>query len=124
MTIPAKAQELRSLITDGKLELSLQDVDVPTPGPGEVVVRIEAAPINPSDQPLLLGPADLSTLASDGNVTSAAVPEAMAGLVDPNRVTHNRSVQPTDIGKGRCDVPAAVLVLAVSRREDLDPRAG
>ena len=81
MTLPAKARELRSLITDGKLELSLQDVDVPTPGPGEVVVRIEAAPINPSDQPLLLGPADLSTLASDGGVTTAAIPEAMAGMV-------------------------------------------
>ncbi|MDB5679239.1 zinc-binding dehydrogenase [Sphingomonas bacterium] len=81
MTTPATARELRSLITDGKLELSLQEVDVPTPGPGEIVVRIEAAPINPSDQPLLLGPADLSTLASDGNVTTAAIPEAMAGMV-------------------------------------------
>ena len=53
----------------------------PAPGPGEIVVRIEAAPINPSDQPLLLGPADLSTLASDGTVTTAAIPEAMAGMV-------------------------------------------
>ena len=81
MTIPAKAHELRSLITDGKLELSLQEVDVPTPGPGEVLVRIEAAPINPSDQPLLLGPADISTLSSDGATTSAAIPEAMAAMV-------------------------------------------
>ena len=81
MTIPAQARELRSLITDGKLELSLQDVDVPTPGAGDVLVRIEAAPINPSDQPLLLGPADLSTLANDGTTTTAVIPEAMAGMV-------------------------------------------
>ncbi|HEX4694785.1 zinc-binding dehydrogenase [Sphingomonas sp.] len=81
MTVPTRMRELRSLIADGKLELSLQDVDVPVPGPGEVLVRIEAAPINPSDQPLLLGPADLSTLDSDGNVTTAAIPESGAPLV-------------------------------------------
>lgn len=81
MTLPAQARELRSLITDGKLQLSIEDVTVSAPGPGEVVVRIEAAPINPSDQPLLLGPADLSTLASDGNVTTATIPDAMAGMV-------------------------------------------
>jgi len=81
MTVPTKMHELRSLIADGKLELSLQEVDVPTPGPGEVLVRIEAAPVKPSDQPLLLGPADIATLASDGTVTTAAIPEAMAGMV-------------------------------------------
>ena len=84
MTLPAKARELRSLITDGKLELSLQEVDVPTPGPGEVVVRIEAAPINPSDQPLLLGPADLSTLASDGAISINATSEKVLAIKDPS----------------------------------------
>lgn len=76
------AMELRSLITeDGELRLSLESVPVPTPGPDDVVVRIEASPINPSDQPLLLGPADLSTLASDGSTTTAKIPEAMLGMV-------------------------------------------
>ncbi|MBN8807135.1 MAG: zinc-binding dehydrogenase [Sphingomonas sp.] len=76
------ALELRSLITpEGELRLSLDPVPVPTPGPGEIVVRIEASPINPSDQPLLLGPADVSTLASDGNVTTARIPEAMMPMV-------------------------------------------
>src|SRR5664279_1510210 len=48
--LPDTALELRSLVTsDGTLELSLHDVPVPTPGANEVLVRVEASPINPSD---------------------------------------------------------------------------
>ena len=57
--------ELRSLITsDGELRLTLEDVAVAAPGPDEVVVRVEAAPLNPSDLGMLLGPADLATLST------------------------------------------------------------
>ena len=53
--------QLRSLVkSSGELELSLAKVPVPQPGPDEVLVRVEATPINPSDLGLLLGPADLS----------------------------------------------------------------
>lgn len=74
--------ELRSLITaEGDLRLWLEEVPVPTPGPGEIVVRIEATPINPSDQPTLFGPADPGTLASDTAsgrpVTTATIPEGL-----------------------------------------------
>ncbi|HEU0045772.1 zinc-binding dehydrogenase [Sphingomonas sp.] len=59
--------ELRSLVTaGGELRLSLEEVTVAAPGPDEVVVRIEAAPINPSDLGLLLGPADLETMQAGG----------------------------------------------------------
>lgn len=48
--------QLRSKVSaDGMLEVSLARVEVPAPGPGEVVVRIEAAPINPSDLGLQIG---------------------------------------------------------------------
>jgi NADPH:quinone reductase-like Zn-dependent oxidoreductase len=61
-TFPSTGLELRSIITGaGELELSLVNAPVPTPKADEVVVRVEAAPINPSDLGLLLGPADLST---------------------------------------------------------------
>ena len=54
--------QLRSTVKkDGTLELSLAPVPVPAPGPDEVVVRVEAAPINPSDLGLLFGPADMTT---------------------------------------------------------------
>ncbi len=60
--------QLRSLIgKDGTLELSLARVDVPEPGPDQVVVKVEATPINPSDLGLLLGPADMTTLTSTGS---------------------------------------------------------
>ena len=59
---PTTGLQLRSLIkASGELELRLADVAVGEPAADEVVVRIEASPINPSDLGLLLGPADLST---------------------------------------------------------------
>ncbi len=55
------ALELRSLIKkSGELELSLAKVAVPEPGEDQVLVKVEATPINPSDLGLLLGPADMS----------------------------------------------------------------
>ena len=78
--------QLRSCVTSGgELRLTLVQVDTPAPGAGEVVVRVEAAPINPSDLGLLTGPADLSTLvagADDGLPSATAtIPEQrMAGM--------------------------------------------
>jgi NADPH:quinone reductase-like Zn-dependent oxidoreductase len=83
--------QLRSLIkADGELELSLAKVAFPDPGPDEVLVRVEASPINPSDLGLLLGAADMATAKAsanaDGPVVTATVPaplmRAMAGRVD------------------------------------------
>jgi NADPH2:quinone reductase len=78
--------ELRSLITSsGQLELSLENVTVPQPAADDVVIRIEAAPINPSDLGLLLGPADVSTMrageASDRPTATASVPKARLAAV-------------------------------------------
>ena len=75
----ATGQQLRSLVTaDGMLELSLATVEVPEPGPDEVLIRVEAAPINPSDLGLLLAGADLSTARASGTpeqpVITAEVP--------------------------------------------------
>ena len=51
--------ELRSLVTSGgELQLSLEEVPLRELGPDEVLVRVEATPINPSDLALLLGSAD------------------------------------------------------------------
>jgi NADPH:quinone reductase-like Zn-dependent oxidoreductase len=72
--------EMRTLAKpNGQLELSLVRVPVPEPGPDEVVVQVQAAPINPSDLGLLTGPADLSTLQASGSgeniVLTAQIPE-------------------------------------------------
>src|ERR1700734_1464218 len=65
--IPATALQLRSLVrADQMVELFLETVEVPEPGSGEVVVRVEAAPINPSDLGLLLAGADVSAAVAGG----------------------------------------------------------
>jgi NADPH:quinone reductase-like Zn-dependent oxidoreductase len=90
--------QLRSLIkASGELEISLLDVPTPEPGPDEVVVRVEATPINPSDLGLLTGAADLSTIKASGTkshpVITAKVPEAgmraMAGRLDQSMPVGN-----------------------------------
>jgi NADPH:quinone reductase-like Zn-dependent oxidoreductase len=73
--------QLRSLIKkSGELEISLVDIPTPEPGADEVVVRVEAAPINPSDLGLLTGAADMTTAKASGTreqpVITAKVPEA------------------------------------------------
>jgi NADPH2:quinone reductase len=84
--IPGTALQLRSLITPtGELELSLAEVPVPSPGPDEVLVRIEASPINPSDIGLLFGAADMGTAKASGTgsrpvVTAAIPPAAMKAM--------------------------------------------
>jgi NADPH2:quinone reductase len=84
--IPASGLQLRSLVdADGTLHLSLQQVDLPAPGEHEVLVRIDAAPLNPSDLGLLLAGADLAgaTFAGSGassTVTAPIPPETMRAL--------------------------------------------
>ena len=93
MTTPTEntALELRSLVkAGGELELSLAPVPVPTPAENEVLVRIEAAPINPSDIGLLFGPADMASASfsrnASGPVVTAPIPEramkSMAARLD------------------------------------------
>jgi NADPH:quinone reductase-like Zn-dependent oxidoreductase len=98
MTDATHGLQLRSLIkASGELEISLLDVPTPEPGPDEVVVRVEATPINPSDLGLLTGAADLSTLKASGTkshpVITAKVPEAglraMAGRLDQSMPVGN-----------------------------------
>jgi NADPH:quinone reductase-like Zn-dependent oxidoreductase len=90
--------QLRSLIRkNGELEISLANVPVAEPSADEVVVRIEAAPINPSDLALLIGAADMTTAKASGTkdapVITAKVPEAamraMAGRLDESMPVGN-----------------------------------
>ena len=84
--VPDHALELRSLVTShGTLELSLHDVPVPSPAANEVLVRVEASPINPSDLGVLIAGADMSAATVAGTpehpVVTAPISEgALAGL--------------------------------------------
>ncbi len=90
--------QLRSLIKkSGELEIVLINVPTPEPAEDEIVVRVEATPINPSDLGLLTGAADMTTAKSSGTkaspVISAKVPEgamkAMAGRLDESMPVGN-----------------------------------
>jgi len=81
--------QMRSLIKkSGELEVSLADAPVPAPGPDEVLLRVEASPINPSDLGLLFGAADMrgaqaSVDAAGRPVVTARVPDAAMRAMAP-----------------------------------------
>jgi NADPH:quinone reductase-like Zn-dependent oxidoreductase len=114
--------QLRSLIKkSGELEISLLNVPTPEPGPDEVVVRVEATPINPSDLGLLTGAADLSTAkvsgTKDSPVITAKVPEggmkAMAGRLDESMPVGNEGAGVV-VKTGSSDAAKALMGKTVS----------
>jgi NADPH:quinone reductase-like Zn-dependent oxidoreductase len=109
--------ELRSLIKkSGELELSLLPVAIPEAAADEVVARVEAAPINPSDLGLLTGAADMSTAKASGSgdkiVVTATVPEpmmtAMAGRLDQSMPVGNEGAGVV-VKAGSSDAAQALL---------------
>jgi len=88
MTLPTTALQLRSTVQpDATLTVHLESVPVPVPGPDEVLIQVQATPINPSDIGLLFGAGNLAALTVSGTadrpVVTAPIPErampAMAG---------------------------------------------
>ncbi len=72
--LPGRALQLRSLVTTSQtVELSLAEVDVAAPGPHQVLLRVEAAPINPSDLGLLLAGADVARATASGTAARPVV---------------------------------------------------
>lgn len=78
-SVPASSLQLRSLVTEqGTLELTLLDVPISSLAADEVLVRIEAAPINPSDLGLLLAGADVASAAVSGTTERPVVSAPLA----------------------------------------------
>jgi NADPH:quinone reductase-like Zn-dependent oxidoreductase len=109
--------ELRSLIKkSGELEISLVNVPIPEPAEDEIVVRVEASPINPSDLGLLTGAADLATAKASGTkespVITAKIPEAgmraMAARLDQSLPVGNEGAG-TVIRTGSSDTAKALM---------------
>src|ERR1700729_1889973 len=109
--------QLRSLIKkSGELELSLLSVPTPEPAEDEVLVRIEATPINPSDLGLLIGAADMATAKASGTkdapVVTAKVPEAgmkaMGGRLDESMPVGNEGAGQV-IKTGSSDAAKALM---------------
>jgi len=84
--IPDRALELRTEVTpEASVRVFLEEVDVPRPVGGQVLVRVEAAPINPSDLGLLLAGADPAQVRKEGTperpvLTAPLRPEAFRAV--------------------------------------------
>ena len=81
------SKEVRTKVTsDGEVELSIACLEIPEPRDDEVLIRVEAAPINPSDLGLLLSfAADLEKIRTKGDgdeiVTSMPIhPRLMSSM--------------------------------------------
>ena len=115
--VPAAGLQLRTLVKkDGTLELSLVSVPTAAPKPDEVVVRVDASPINPSDLGLLFGGADMTTAKASGAATSPVItanisPEvmrAMAGRLDESLPCGNEGAGVV-VATGESDAAKALL---------------
>ena len=83
MSLPASYRQMLSTVTNtGELRLALTEVDMPTPGPDEVVIKIEATPINPSDLGVMFGWSTMTEASSSGSgkdsvLTAPVSPQGM-----------------------------------------------
>jgi NADPH2:quinone reductase len=97
------SKEIRSTVTsEGNIELSITKAERPIPSADEVLIKVEAAPINPSDLGLLLSfAADLSSISTSGSedetVTSMKIHPALMGSMKPRL---NQSMQAGNEGAG------------------------
>ena len=97
------SKEIRSKVTsEGNIELSITKAEKPIPSSDEVLIRVEAAPINPSDLGLLLSfAADLSSISTSGTeeemVTSMKIHPALMGSMKPRL---DQSMQAGNEGAG------------------------
>ena len=77
-------KQITSTVTDaGKLEIAITESERPVPGDDEVLIQVEATPINPSDLGLLIGPGDINTLKAEDSKIIMDVPEAIMGAMKP-----------------------------------------
>ena len=83
------SKEIRSKVTsEGNIEISIASAEKPVPTDDEVLIEVQAAPINPSDLGLLLSfAADLETInvsgSGDETVTSMKIHPALMSAMKP-----------------------------------------
>ena len=115
--IPQTSLQMRSTIkADATLELSLAEAELPEIGEGDVLLRVGAAPINPSDMGLMFGPADMTTARQGGTderpTLTADVPEhlmkSVAARVDQPLACGNEGAG-TVVHAGTSDAAQALL---------------
>ncbi len=112
--IPATMRRIRSQVTaDGQVEVSLETVPTPQPKDGQVLVRVEAAPLNPSDIAVLLAGANVAEGVRDGDTLRVPLPAGAAAVLA------SRVGQPTVVG----NEGSGTVVAAGAGAEQLEGKA-
>ncbi len=114
---PDSGLRLQSVVKpDQTLQIFVESVSVPEPGPDDVVLRVEAAPVNPSDLGLLFAGADMAAAEVTGSperpVVTAPIPDAaMRALARPGRdADAGRQRRRRHRGRGRSSAEAQALL--------------
>ena len=97
-----QSKEIRSTVTNaGNIEISIATVDKPTPG-DDVLIKVEASPINPSDLGLLISfAADFDSLAVSGSgADTVASMKIHPGLMAAMKPRLDQSMQVGNEGAG------------------------
>jgi NADPH:quinone reductase-like Zn-dependent oxidoreductase len=109
--------QLTSTISeDNKLTLALQEIDMPQPGADEVVVRIEAAPLNPSDLGVMFSAANMATAVQSGTDQSPVITADVPAQFMPSLKTRVGKATPvgnegagTVVAAGSSDAAQALM---------------
>ena len=86
MSLPATYLQLLSTVSEeGVLTMEMKEQPMPTPKPDQILVRVEATPINPSDHGVMFGWADIAAATSTGYgkdrvLTAPIVPQGMSRM--------------------------------------------
>ena len=97
MSLPSTYLQMLSTVTEeGMLQMELAEKPMPAPKSDQVVVQVEATPINPSDLGVMFGWSDVSkaTTAGSGDQSVLTAPVPQAGM----RVMKARVGQPLPVG--------------------------
>ncbi len=71
--LPKTYRQIVSTVTDGELRMEIVEKDMPTPKGDQVLIRVEAAPINPSDHGVMFGYASMDGAKNEGDALVAPV---------------------------------------------------
>tara|TARA_Y100000591_G_scaffold95763_1_gene81153 strand:- start:1504 stop:2613 length:1110 start_codon:yes stop_codon:yes gene_type:complete len=115
-----KSKQLKSKISaEGLLTISIDEEEIPEPKDGEVLIKVQATPINPSDLGLLVGPADITSIneIEKGKKVEMRVPEnlirSVSARLDQNLPVGNEGAGLVEsAGKGAEDLIGKTVGLA------------
>jgi len=72
MSLPNTYQQMLSTVTaEAQLRMELVEQEMPTPKTGEILVRVEATPVNPSDLGVMFGWTDMTAASTLGSGTAS-----------------------------------------------------